>query len=265
MDGVSSIPLELMDRDQIKLFTNRIDPDIVIYAAGNNSLRWNEENDKIAEKVHGSGVVSVLEATALQRIQAVYLSNSYVFDGHKGNYKETDLTLPSTVLGKAKTGGEGAIKSKTRNWAIVRSSPLLGRGTGRHLTFFDQMRMSLERGKPFEAPANELHAFATIYGLVDMIERIIDTEEYGRVFHYGGKTRINHFEMAQAFARRFKYDPNLVQVAKPGTPPKPFEIDEVDYSLNSSDSARTLKLQPLLLEESFDLIEKNLIANLRSL
>ena len=76
-----------------------------------------------------------------------------------------------------------------------------------------------------------------------------------KIFHYGGLTKVNHYEFGRAFAEKFGYDPELIRARQLPKANK-FMVDEVfDYSLNSTQLSELLKIKPLLLEQSFDLIQ----------
>lgn len=254
LDGVTTLPLDVKNRDWIKRVVYQMRPDVIVYLAGKESVEWAEKESKYAELVHSAGPITVLTAAEIMAPKFIYVSSPYVYDGEKGNYHETDTPLPWTNLGKHKLRSENFVKGKSLNYVIVRTAPLFGRGNGRHLSWLDQLRISLDRGKTFEAYFHELHGFAPIYGFTELIERLIDGGLKNRIVHYGGLTRLSHYELAVRFAKRFGYDPNLVV-------PKKMARDTVyDYSINCSDTAKNLKLKPLLVEEGFDLLEKRLVA-----
>ena len=111
-----------------------------------------------------------------------------------------------------------------------------------------------------ELPTTELHSFAPIHGLVDFVARLVDSGPRNKILHYGGLTKLTYYDFAREFAKRFKFDPGLITPKRaPGAKEESREAT-YDFSLNSSEIATTLKVQPLLLEEGFDLIEKKLIA-----
>lgn len=257
--GVTFIPMDVENRNWVKRVVYTTQPSVVIYVAGSDSMQWAEKNARTCERLHADGPTTIAGSTDIMQPRFIYLSNPYVFDGSKGNYHENDTILPGTVIGRMKSGGENAMKSKCLNYIILRSSPTFGRSNGLNLSSFDQLRMSLDRGKRIELSTDELHAFAPIEGLCDLVIRLIGSGVKNRILHYGGLTKMNHFEFGQAFAKRFGYDPNLV-VARSNSQKadgKPL----FDYSLNFTQAVETLKIKPFLLEESFDLIEKQLISN----
>ncbi|MBI2712114.1 MAG: sugar nucleotide-binding protein [Bdellovibrio sp.] len=255
--GVSFIPMDVENRNWVKRVVYTTQPSVVIYVAGSNDMQEAEKNARNCERLHADGPTTLAGSTDIMQPRFIYLSNSYVFDGTKGNYHEQDTILPGTVLGRMKSGGENAMKSKCLNYIILRSSPTFGRSNGLNLSFFDRLRMTLDRGKRIELSTDELHAFAPLDGLCDLIIKLIGSGVKNRVLHYGGLTKMNHFEFGQAFAKRFGYDPNLVvaRTASQNTDGQPL----FDFSLNFTQAVDILKIKPFLLEEGFDLIEQQLI------
>ncbi|HUP57022.1 MAG TPA: hypothetical protein VM598_06190, partial [Bdellovibrionota bacterium] len=104
------------------------------------------------------------------------------------------------------------------------------------------------------------YSFAAVDGLCELVSTVIATGLRNRILHYGGLTKVTPFELGRALARRFGYDPNLVVPGGGFGDAEGREEHLLDYSLNCTQMVETLKLKPLLLEESFDLIEKQLVA-----
>jgi dTDP-4-dehydrorhamnose reductase len=252
MPGVTFLPMAVSNRNWIKRLVYASQPDVIIYAAGKDDIARTEVDTREAEAIHSSGPGMIWTQAEIFQPKFIYLSNCYTFDGSKGNYRESDIVLPSTTLGKAKVAGENFIRGKSLNYNIVRASPLFGRGNGRVLSFFDQLRMKLDRGMRVELAADELHSFAPVSGFVDLISTLVDGGPRNKIIHYGGLNKLTFQEFGHLFAKRFGYDASLVSGAAPNAEP-------FDYSLNSSYCVQELKVQPLLLEESFDLIEKQLV------
>jgi dTDP-4-dehydrorhamnose reductase len=259
--GVTFIPFNVENRNWVKRVVYTAQPDVIIYCAGANNTLWAEKEPRKAEHVHTGGAATVSNVSDILQPKFIYLSNCYTFDGGRGNYHESDTLSPLTALGKAKVGGENFIRGKALNYVIVRSSPLLGRSNGMSASFLDNLRITLDRGQSLELQTHEQHSFALVDGFVDLIIRLIETGVRNKIVHYGGLTKTNYGELARTFAKRFKYDPSLI--LPPRSPPKIGGEDLIlDYSLNSTHAVEMLKIKPLLLEESFDLIEKLLVPRL---
>jgi dTDP-4-dehydrorhamnose reductase len=262
--GVTAIPCEVDKQDWVKRIVYTSRPDVVLYVAGQNSPEWAEGNQKDAERVHTDGAGVVSSAAEIFQPKFIYLSNCFVYDGFRGNYAAHETVIPTSLLGKVKVGGENAIRNRSLNYVIIRSSPVIGRGNGRAISMLDKLRMALDRNERIELSPNEVHSYAPIDGLVDVIARTAESGIRNKILHYGGLTRVSQLEFGRAFAKRFGYDGRCIS-PRAGTTERKFPQpgkDPLDFSLNSTQTMELLKIKPLFLEESFDLIEKKLVPRL---
>lgn len=258
--GVTFIPCHVSRRDWMQKMITTIQPDIVISALGNPDLQWCMKNPKDAERVHADGPSSLALIVGMNPPLFIFLSNSYVFDGTHGNYHENEITLSSNLLGKLTSSTESVIRSKCMNYLILRSSPIFGRGNGKNLSFLDRLRMSLDRNQRFEAPHHELHSFVYAPSFIAAVKALIQSGIKNKIFHFGGLTKLTHYEFSRRYAKFFGYDEMLISIQpQKEAPTLTPERGVLDFSLNSTLSYQTLKVQPLLLEESFNLIQQELI------
>lgn len=265
--GVTCLPMNIDNRTLIKGVVQMAKPDFIVYAPGLPSLGKKTHDSSDYERVFSKGAATLLNIAEMMQPKFIYLSNSEVFDGERGNYHENEAAVPVGPHGKAKISGENFIRGRSLNSIIVRSSPVFGRGNGLNFSFLDRIRMRLDRGKQVELPENEIHSFAPVEGLADLIGELISHPTIrNRSFHYGGLTKMSWAEFGRTFARRFGYDAKLIvptnltsEDAKVG--PRADRGEFLDYSLNSTQAIEQLKIKPLLLQESFDLIEKKLITS----
>jgi len=266
LDRIISVPFNVMDQDTARRLVYMIQPDVIIYTAGTHQVEIPEKELRAAESINTSGPASLLNAAQIFQPRFIYLSNSYVFDGLRGNYHETDTVIPINTLGRLKVGGENLVKGKSLNYSIIRCSPLLGVSLGSNLTFVDQLRWNLASGKRFEALNSELQSFTAVETLIDLIDRVINSGPRNKTFHVSGLTKVTQFELAKRLADRLKLPADLiVPISRPVAMMSrkaagiSSQLEVQDYSLNSTQSVQLLKVQPLFLEQSLDLIEKELI------
>lgn len=255
--GVTAIPLDALDRDRTKRIIYTVRPDVIIYAAGSNDAEWVERHAREADHIHAGGSVNVSTIADIFQPKFILLSNSYVFDGQRGNYHEDDIVLPTNSLGKCKLNSENYVKGKSLNYVLLRSSPVFGRGNGLRHSFLDRLRITLGKGDRIELSKQELQSFAPVSGLVELVARLVNSNVRNKVIHYGGLSKMSYYDFAVEFAKRFKFDPSKIAptVLAPG-----MENYFFDYSLNSTYAATNLKIKPLLVQESFDLFEQELVA-----
>lgn len=266
--GVSYLPIDLFDRESVKRLIYKVQPDVIIYAAGNPSFAFAEKNTHMAERIHAGGPSTVSAVSEVFQSRFIFLSNPYVFDGKRGNYKEDDTVLPGTALGKAKLTAENFIASRSFNYVLIRSSPVFGRGNGYTVPLIDLLRITSKTGQEVELSDYKVQSYAPIQGLTDLISRLVDSGARNQVFHYGGLAKMTSYQFSKLFCKRFGLESSHLRAQKV----KPEEMRKntgdpaiFDYSVNSTHTINTLKIKPLLLEESFDLFEKELIGSPRLL
>lgn len=283
--GVTFFQLNVEERHLVKRIVYITQPDVVIYVAG--YYNWNgildcekkvqsklsgsnfqyrelsQGQHSVGARLHADGPATLAGLIEIMQPKFIYLSHPYIFDGVKGNYHETDTVLPSQILGRMKSSGENVVRSKYLNYTIIRSSPVYGIGNGSSLSFLDQLRMNLERNLKCEVSNQELHSFAPVSGLCELISKMINSGFRNKTLHYGGLNRVTFYEFAQQFAKRFGYDTRLIVPRGKGKGKTGSIYTEdilYDYSLNSTQTIKTLKIKPFFLEEGFDLIQQQLIA-----
>ena len=95
-------------------------PKIIFHIAGLSRPMDIHEND-IAKSIDLNiiGTANLVKICKLYKIKLIYLSTGYVYDGKKGNYKETDAVKPFNNYGLSKLGGECAV-SMYKNSLILR-------------------------------------------------------------------------------------------------------------------------------------------------
>lgn len=262
--GVGFFPMQLSYENWVKRLVYTTKPEVIIFCAGHEDLERAEKNRREADSIHVDGAGLLAKATELFAPKFIYISSCYVFDGTHGNYRETDAPLPTTALGKAKTNGESLIRGKCLNSITIRCSPLYGRGNSLNPSFLDQLRSKLEKREKVELNHEALHSFSPINSLTHLVERAVSSSAKNRAFHLGGLTKMTFFEFAQEFAKKFGYDPSLI-IPKRTVPKTESQNHDTpylwDYSLNSSQTIETLKVEPFLLEEGLDLIQKQSITS----
>jgi len=264
-EGITSYKANAAERVEMQRVIFTSTPNIVIFCAGNNKLpppglkqKEIENFNRWIDYVHAGGPSTVLDVSNVLKPKFIYISNWFVFEGKRGNYKETDTTVTSNALGRAKLNAENYIRGKSLDFVSIRSSPLYGVGPVKHPSELDQFIQVISSGKRFEVEDTEIHSFAPIDAFTDFVAQIINLPPGKKNYHFGGLTKIDKYSFYMRFAERFGLDKKLIQKKER----KDYVVEPSDYSLNVSKIINELNIKPLLLEEGFDLLEKKLIASL---
>lgn len=255
IEGVLSLPIDVRDIAGNQKILRAQRPDIVIYLCGPEEHAWVDANPKLAEKVFAAGAGDLIHASDLLSARFIYISNSAVFDGTRGNYNELDHISPMTLLGKLKVRGETLVRTRASHFSVLRLSPLVGSSHPWRPSLFDRLRVALELENKIEFRDDEYYSWATVSSAVTAIEAIIDHGPKSALYHYGGLTRLTAFEIAKIFARKLGYSEEVIdeciqvrkRVLQKGMIILP-EGQKYDFSLNSSEIMQKLGIHSETIE-----------------
>ena len=106
-----SSELDILNIKKIKNYLSKKKPKILIHLAG-LSRPMNVHNTNIAKSIDLNiiGTANVTKICEELNIKLIYVSTNYVYQGTKGNYKETDPLLPVNSYAWSKLGGEASVQ-----------------------------------------------------------------------------------------------------------------------------------------------------------
>ena len=112
--------LDILNLKSIKKNFEKHKPKIIFHCAGLSRPMDIHEKD-IAKSIDLNiiGTANLVKTCKLYKIKLIYFSTGYVYEGKKGNYKETDPVKPFNNYGLSKLGGECAV-SMYKNSLILR-------------------------------------------------------------------------------------------------------------------------------------------------
>jgi dTDP-4-dehydrorhamnose reductase len=200
--------LDICDAEETERIIYGFAPDVVFHLASLTNVDYCETHKKEAEKVNVEGTANVATACKQTGARMVFVSTDYVFDGKKGNYKESDKPKPVNVYGRTKLEGE-KIVSKLVGSLILRVSSLYGyNGPSDKKTFEKFVIEKLKAGGQVKAVSQ-----VTCPTLIDDASRamiaLVQKNASG-VFHSTGPEGISRHGFALKVARVFGLNEKLV-------------------------------------------------------
>lgn len=160
--------LDITNSQSIKKNLIKYKPDYVLHLAGlSRPMKIHKTNLTKSITLNIVGTCNIVKACFEKNIKLIYLSTNYVYQGVKGNYKESDPVLPWNNYGWSKLGGESAVQ--------MYSNSLI-------------LRISMTE-KPFlhkRAYANVLANFAYQENIAKILLKLINKKG---VINVGGKTQ----------------------------------------------------------------------------
>jgi dTDP-4-dehydrorhamnose reductase len=103
--------LNILSTESIEKYLKKTKPKILIHLAG-LSRPMKIHNDDIIKSIDLNiiGTANIVKICSKLKIKLIYFSTSYVYEGKKGNYKETDPILPFNNYAWSKMGGECSVQ-----------------------------------------------------------------------------------------------------------------------------------------------------------
>ena len=122
-------PLDISNQYEVNKVIMDYNPDAVIHTAAITNVDYCETNPDLCHEVNVTATAYLFEAAKKAGAHFSALSTDFVFDGKKGNYKESDQPNPLSVYAHSKVDAERIlINSAYKNWSVVRTIIVFGEG-----------------------------------------------------------------------------------------------------------------------------------------
>lgn len=241
-----AIKLDVTNILELEKFLLSTDLDIVVWLSALKDVKKCEEDYNLAYKFNTKPVIDFLNLKIKYSLKTkiIYISSDYVFDGERGNYKETDYPSPRTNYGKTKFLSEKTLIDFGHDYLIIRSSAAMGKGG----VFFDWLIESLRREKNLEMYSNIYFTPTPIKMLCQGIFYLIKNYKDKKIFHVCGPKKFSRYEFAK-FVK--KLQPAFTCEIKPVLL-KGDSIFQKDLSIIQSDICKffvTKKFEDYMIEE----------------
>jgi dTDP-4-dehydrorhamnose reductase len=132
------------------------------------------------------------------------LSTDFIFDGEKGNYKETDEPNPLSVYAKSKVDGEALLlNSGYNNYSIVRT--IIVYGIGNNLSksnIVSWAKEALSKGQPMNIIDDQFRSPTWADDLAWACLRICELNKIG-IYHISGPETLSIYKIVERVANYF--------------------------------------------------------------
>ena len=103
--------LNILNEKNIKKYISKLKPSIVIHLAGlSRPMKLHKTHITKSIDLNIIGTANITKVCAEKNIKLIYFSTNYVYQGTKGNYRETDPLLPANNYAWSKLGGEASVQ-----------------------------------------------------------------------------------------------------------------------------------------------------------
>jgi len=241
--------LDLIKAENVKNIVNDFKPDYIINASGYNNV---DKCESEKEKCWNANVNIVKNLARYGRkinSKFIQFSTDFIFDGKKGNYKETDRPNPLSYYGRSKLASENNVIASQIEFSIIRTSTLFD--YDRHLkkdNFATFVIKNLKARKKIRVVTDQTTNPTLVSSLADFVWMLVKLEK-NDVYNFAGKDSVTRFEFAKKLAQHFDLNENLLmpiktkELGQAATRPK-------NSSLNTEKIVTEIGFKPLTLDES---------------
>ena len=243
------IKLDITDGTALKQLFDKTKPDVIVHSAALTDVDKCEKEKDLAWKINVDSTSNIAQLCHKHNCFLVYVSTDYVFNGEKGNYKETERTAPINHYGLTKLKGEAEIQKSRAEYCIARTSVIYGSipAAGK-VNFVLWLIEKLRKKEEAKTVIDQWNSPTLNTNLAEMILEIVQRRITGTV-HLAGATRLSRYELAQNIAETFNLDENLLRPTSSGRMPWIAKRPR-DTSLNVEKAKQTLKNKPLQISEA---------------
>ena len=168
-----------------------INPDIIIHPAGITNVDKCELNKPLAKKTNIKATKNLTDLCKKLNIKLIYFSTDFIFNGKKGDYKETDKPDPINYYGYTKLKAENIVKT-LKNHLILRVAILYGHnGNNSERSFTNWLYNQLKKDKKIKIVDDQIGTPTLIDDIAKAIPKLINKTG---TYHLAGSQKLSRYE-----------------------------------------------------------------------
>jgi dTDP-4-dehydrorhamnose reductase len=205
------VSIDITNEENLKKCVKEIKPHFIVNTAAMTQVDDCENNKEACDLLNVDVVKWLSEIADEIKMHIIHISTDFIFDGVKGNYKETDTPNPISYYGLSKLKSEEVLTNSNINFTILRTILAYGK-------VFDMSRSNivlwvkqmLEQGKEITIVNDQYRTPTYVVDLALACKISMDKKATG-VFNISSKKLMSVFEIAQEIAEVFNLDKSLIK------------------------------------------------------
>ncbi|MDA9316455.1 SDR family oxidoreductase [Polaribacter sp.] len=216
-DDFNYVSIDLTNQKSLEKNILKLQPDFIINTAAMTNVDACENNKKECDALN-IGVLKSLTTLATKiNAHIIHLSTDFIFDGKKGNYKETDTPNPLNYYGVSKLKSEEILRNSKIDYTILRTILVYGE-------VFDMSRSNivlwvkemLEKKQEITIVDDQFRAPTYVVDLAHACKVSMDQRSKG-IYNIASNTLLSVYEIAQQIAIAFGLDANYIKAISTNT------------------------------------------------
>lgn len=246
--GIKTLRADICSKDSFGEIIAKYEPDVVLHCASLTDIDSCEKHKELTKLVNSIGTSHLVQACKSPKIKLVYISTDSVYDGSKGNFKETDKVHSPNYYGVSKAEGEQAVLKK-KNSVILRTN-IFGWNIQEKYSIAEWILYELLKHRLIKGFKNVYFSSIYTFEFARIVEQILSKELTG-IYNCASKTSLSKYEFACALTKRLHFNHDLIE---------PIDINDFPFTarrgknltMNMDKLSRDLGLELPTIEESLD-------------
>ena len=203
--------LDVRKVDDVSKFLIKYKPRILIYAAGITDVDLCERDKKLANAINVEGIKNIIDHIKDTGSKIIYFSTSFVFNGTKKFYLETDKPNPISYYGESKLQGEKIVQDSGLPYAIIRTDQPYGwKKDWHHTNSMLRIIEKLEKNITYNEIIDWYNTPTSIEDIVKMTRKLLE-DNYEGIFHIVSDDFLSRVEFAEVVAEVFGLNKNNIK------------------------------------------------------
>lgn len=161
-------------------------PDAVVNCVAFNDVDGAEDRPELAFALNAEFPGRLAIWTRQNRVPLVHYSTNYVFDGIRGEYRESDAPAPLSAYGLSKWRGEQQVAENGGQWYVLRTAVIFGPKGESELSkksFVDIMLDLAAKRDTIEAVADEVNSVTYSVDLAAGTRSVLEAAPPAGIYH----------------------------------------------------------------------------------
>jgi dTDP-4-dehydrorhamnose reductase len=205
------VSIDLTQKETLKEKIQEIQPDFIINTAAMTQVDACETNKEDCNILNVEVVKWLVDISKEINAHLIHLSTDFIFDGRKGNYKETDLPNPLSYYGMSKLKSEEILINSKINYTILRTILVFGKVhemSRANIVLWVKER--LEKGEEITIVNDQYRAPTYVEDLALACKISIEKKALG-IFHVSSNKLLSIYEISQQIAEVFYLNKSLIK------------------------------------------------------
>tara|TARA_B110000467_G_C18329616_1_gene491978 strand:- start:1034 stop:1888 length:855 start_codon:yes stop_codon:yes gene_type:complete len=204
--------LDITNSIMVNELLEKYSPDIIVNAAAITNVDDCEIDKKRCQSVNCDSINHFMVYAKNKNCHFIQISTDFVFNGHVGNYDESDNCDPINQYGLSKFNAEKKIINSNINYSILRTSLLysVAKDEGGFLSW---IKYNLCENKTLNMVDDQYRTPTLVIDLIHSIKSVAILKKYG-IFHITSGEELSIFDIASIVVNYYNFDYNLINKIK---------------------------------------------------